>query len=268
MTKQERNERIVELRKSGKSTYELARLFGLDRTTIGDILKKYGVKSCTKGTKSSDEEVARNIERLNIGFTYSHGYQGTDKTVFIRCNKCGEIIERNYTTIRHKNVRCDKCKKKKEAYKAVRKAVLKIKRIKEKEEAEAKRNITHTKQCVVCGNTFTAKNKRAVCCSGKCTRKRNNSISTQRKRLRRKNYMQGDKDISLLELYKKEKGKCYLCGGNCDLNDYVEVKGSVICGDNYPSIDHVIPLSKGGMHTWNNVRLAHRICNTKKGNRA
>jgi hypothetical protein len=33
------------------------------------------------------------------------------------------------------------------------------------------------------------------------------------------------------------------------------------------SIDHVIPLSKGGPHTYDNVRLAHRLCNSIKGNR-
>ena len=32
-----------------------------------------------------------------------------------------------------------------------------------------------------------------------------------------------------------------------------------------PSIDHVHPLSRGGEHTYANVRLAHRRCNTKRG---
>ena len=39
-----------------------------------------------------------------------------------------------------------------------------------------------------------------------------------------------------------------------------------ISGNNYPSIDHVIPVSKGGTHTWDNVKLAHRHCNTMKSN--
>ena len=30
------------------------------------------------------------------------------------------------------------------------------------------------------------------------------------------------------------------------------------------SLDHVIPLSRGGHHTWENVQLAHLICNTRK----
>lgn len=34
-----------------------------------------------------------------------------------------------------------------------------------------------------------------------------------------------------------------------------------------PSIDHIRPLSRGGDDTKANVQLAHRFCNTSKGNR-
>lgn len=34
-----------------------------------------------------------------------------------------------------------------------------------------------------------------------------------------------------------------------------------------PSLDHVVPLSRGGRHAKDNVRLAHLICNTRRGNR-
>lgn len=37
-----------------------------------------------------------------------------------------------------------------------------------------------------------------------------------------------------------------------------------IAGNMYPSIDHVRPLSRGGLHEWGNVKLAHRICNSIK----
>ena len=33
------------------------------------------------------------------------------------------------------------------------------------------------------------------------------------------------------------------------------------------SIDHIVPLSKGGSHELSNVQLAHRRCNYQKGNR-
>jgi len=33
------------------------------------------------------------------------------------------------------------------------------------------------------------------------------------------------------------------------------------------SIDHILPLSKGGSHSQENVQWAHLVCNTRKGNR-
>ena len=39
------------------------------------------------------------------------------------------------------------------------------------------------------------------------------------------------------------------------------------CGKQAESIDHVIPRSKGGPHTWDNVVACCRRCNTYKGDR-
>jgi len=33
------------------------------------------------------------------------------------------------------------------------------------------------------------------------------------------------------------------------------------------SIDHITPISKGGMHTLDNTQLMHLVCNVSKGNR-
>lgn len=76
-----------------------------------------------------------------------------------------------------------------------------------------------------------------------------------------------DKDISLDKVFDRDKGICYLCGGVCNKKDIRYENGAWIVGDRYPSIDHVKPLSKGGEHSWKNVRLAHYSCNIKKGNR-
>lgn len=60
--------------------------------------------------------------------------------------------------------------------------------------------------------------------------------------------------ISLAKLYRRDKGICALC------LLYVE--------SNLASIDHIIPLMRGGKHVWSNVQLAHIKCNKKKGVRA
>jgi 5-methylcytosine-specific restriction endonuclease McrA len=39
------------------------------------------------------------------------------------------------------------------------------------------------------------------------------------------------------------------------------------CGATAESIDHVVPRSKGGEHTWENVVAACRPCNVRKGDR-
>jgi 5-methylcytosine-specific restriction endonuclease McrA len=39
------------------------------------------------------------------------------------------------------------------------------------------------------------------------------------------------------------------------------------CGDGAENLDHVVPRSRGGTHTWENVVAACRTCNTRKGNR-
>ena len=51
----------------------------------------------------------------------------------------------------------------------------------------------------------------------------------------------------------------------CDLNDHSWSKYS---GPMYPSIDHIIPMSKGGGHIWSNVQVAHIICNSIKSDKA
>ena len=40
------------------------------------------------------------------------------------------------------------------------------------------------------------------------------------------------------------------------------------CGRPAENVDHVIPRSRGGMHTWENVVASCRVCNAKKENRS
>jgi hypothetical protein len=49
-------------------------------------------------------------------------------------------------------------------------------------------------------------------------------------------------------IYKRDKHKCQYCGSTKD-----------------PTIDHIIPKSRGGQDTWENLVVACSTCNTKKG---
>ena len=69
----------------------------------------------------------------------------------------------------------------------------------------------------------------------------------------------GDK-ITLARLLLRDGAVCRLCGL---MTDHESEPQSAT----YPSVDHIVPLSQGGAHRWQNVRIVHRLCNTMRGNR-
>lgn len=129
-------------------------------------------------------------------------------------------------------------------------------------------------QCTDCGNFF-ARSTRVLRPSGKksiqcdyCNNLINKDSFPQIKYIReitKKNYEHG---ITLKGVAERDNNICWLCGCEVDWND-IEYRGSTrkVVGKSYPSIDHIKPVSKGGTHSWDNVRLAHFGCNARKGNR-
>lgn len=65
--------------------------------------------------------------------------------------------------------------------------------------------------------------------------------------------------INHTEVFDRDGWLCHLCGELIDRTatrtDWMRV-----------TLDHVIPLSKGGTHTYDNVRASHYRCNMAKGN--
>ncbi len=59
--------------------------------------------------------------------------------------------------------------------------------------------------------------------------------------------------VLLVEIFRKDRGMCYLC------KKWVQPRKA--------SMDHEVPLSKGGVHLYANVRLTHLKCNLRKGSR-
>lgn len=68
-----------------------------------------------------------------------------------------------------------------------------------------------------------------------------------------------DRDITLAEVFRRSEGKCRLCGTNVNRNSKERRLRA--------SIDHIVPISRGGKHEWSNVQLAHVGCNSAKGAR-
>ena len=217
--------------------------------------------------KRQERVLKRNIDTLDgLGFEYIGGYVTQESPMLIRCKKCGaestvtgDYLHRAVKGIRKYQVVCKACEKELQ------------KRIKQRQREQEKMNRAMAKQetvafvyneCIECGQPFFA-NKRMKYCSDRCNRRHDNRVHYESRSYRLKK-VRVDKDISLEKLYQEEKGICYLCGGMCDWNDYVMVGQTFVAGNNYPSIEHVKPLSKGGLHCWDNVRLAHRVCNSYK----
>ena len=73
---------------------------------------------------------------------------------------------------------------------------------------------------------------------------------------RRAIYAKGD-DIDALELFEKYNWICHICDDIINRN--VRMPNLMAA-----TIDHIIPLCKGGTHTWENVRPAHAKCNFAK----
>ncbi len=63
--------------------------------------------------------------------------------------------------------------------------------------------------------------------------------------------------ISRTEVFEHDKWVCHLCGKKVNRKAKHPDPSS-------PSIDHVVPLAKGGQHVRSNVATAHLGCNMRK----
>lgn len=71
----------------------------------------------------------------------------------------------------------------------------------------------------------------------------------------------GPHDYTKAEIYDRDKGRCALCGKR------VKRKASRAGDPKGPTIDHILPVSKGGHDSKANVQLAHMSCNAAKRDR-
>jgi 5-methylcytosine-specific restriction endonuclease McrA len=58
-------------------------------------------------------------------------------------------------------------------------------------------------------------------------------------------------DVSLDDILARDGSRCHICG----IETYIDDR----------TLDHVVPLTLGGEHTPDNCRIAHRVCNSRKG---
>lgn len=71
--------------------------------------------------------------------------------------------------------------------------------------------------------------------------------------------------VSWQILYRRDGNKCHICGKAVSKKDFTRTpEGRFVAGPKYPTVDHVVPKSKGGTHDLNNLKLAHKSCNSQK----
>lgn len=99
--------------------------------------------------------------------------------------------------------------------------------------------------CAVCRAPFVARANGNIpkYCSSRCSSEANDYRVHRRHRL---------------VVYERDGGTCMICGDPCDM-------ASVVPDNWAPTLDHIIPRSHGGPDTLENLRLAHFICNSRRG---
>ena len=201
-----------------------------------------------------EEAKKKELTENNPNWEYICCYDRNKSRHIVRCAICG--TERKIDSLKKKII-CKSCE-----------------RIARKQEEEQKKY----KACIVCGVSFKPTRSTAIYCSKRCSKRAYearhiNAIRERRKtnsRLREARALKNGKvdySITLTKLIERDKRICRLCGREVNESDYTYIGDVFIAGNDYPSIDHIKPLSKGGVHQWNNVQLAHRLCNSIKCNK-
>lgn len=118
------------------------------------------------------------------------------------------------------------------------------------------------KTCDICGvefcNLFSRQSNTTVC-SDECKRKKRliGKVRKEKARKIRKRGI-GCEVIDLMSVLERDGWRCQICG----IDTPKQLRGS--CEDRAPEVDHIIPLAKGGLHTYQNVQCACRKCNREK----
>lgn len=273
---EELSSEIIRLSNEGYGYRQIARKLNVTRNTVRTWCRKNNIKVreyTPVGKCKPEEEIKEIVSKQN--YTYLGGYENYHSNITIRCNICGTVSTKYYPKfqdhVKHRPV-CYECMriettKKQEERKRQREIKEKL-NIQERESRKRHKTLTlfisqlkRLHHCPVCDKLTL----RRIYCSKECGRKVENKVRELSRRRKIEKAMV-DRDITVKRLYQKDNGICHICGKQTNLQDYKVIEnGTIVCGNDYPSIDHVIPLSKGGLHEWSNVHLAHRICNTIKG---
>lgn len=108
--------------------------------------------------------------------------------------------------------------------------------------------------CPICRSPFGR--RFSPYCSPTCSAAARKAVNA-RKNYRRRGAALG-LPYTLRQVVEESSGSCHLCGEPVDLTKEYPDRMS-------PSIDHIVPIVKGGVDSIDNVALAHLECNSRRG---
>jgi 5-methylcytosine-specific restriction endonuclease McrA len=115
------------------------------------------------------------------------------------------------------------------------------------------------RDCRECGTSFVPDrygDRRRVFCSTDCQTKSLKRIHRKKDKARRKGATV--ESVDPLVVFARDRWRCQLCG----IRTPKRLKGSYAA--KAPELDHIIPLSQGGEHSYRNTQCACRDCNMRK----
>lgn len=108
--------------------------------------------------------------------------------------------------------------------------------------------------CEECGSAFMSNRENARFCNQQCSRR----AYRRADKAKRRSHKRGEY-VGLVAVFRRDRWHCQECG----VHTPRESRGT---HESYaPELDHILPLSQGGRHTWSNVQLLCRECNGSKG---
>jgi hypothetical protein len=124
---------------------------------------------------------------------------------------------------------------------------------------ETRKKLAIYSKCELCGRDFIILASTQRFCSKKCGRKqyRRNGFA-ENGRERAKKFGVPYQFISWIKVLERDGYRCVICGRRTP----AILRGT--CDPRAPEVDHIIPVSKGGGHTYDNVQCTCRKCNAKK----
>jgi 5-methylcytosine-specific restriction endonuclease McrA len=128
-------------------------------------------------------------------------------------------------------------------------------------EREAAAFVPRSFQCLECGvdHTTSRGSPSSVYCSQRCSDRSHHRIGKQKRRARLAGAT--TEAVNPTEVFDRDGWRCHLCGCSTPRR----LRGSI--NARAPELDHIIPLAKGGEHSYRNVACCCRACNGEKGDK-